>query len=294
MLPVNTKSSKALFDAIAKELRAIYPAEESKGIAFWLLEGRLGLSKVQILSDKLLTTEQQKEIATLQDDIQRLSQHEPIQYILGETWFGGLQFKVSPAVLIPRPETEELISMIIEDHKPKTGLRVLDIGTGSGCIALCLAAGLNQPEVWAMDVSEAALEISKDNAILNKLQVNFILADVLKLEPKNLSGKFDIIVSNPPYVKVAEKQLMRENVLAHEPHLALFVDDNNPLLFYKAIAELALHKLEQGGRLYFEINEAYGEATAAMLMAKGYTEVKVVKDMFGKDRMIKCKLSGTL
>jgi release factor glutamine methyltransferase len=290
MLPVNIQSSKALFDAISKELAAIYPAEESKGMTFWLLESRLGLSKVQILSDKPLTVEQQKELATLQDDVQRLAQHEPIQYVLGETWFGGLRFKVSPSVLIPRPETEELISMIIEDYRGSRGLRVLDIGTGSGCIALGLAAGLDQAEVWAMDISEAALEMAKGNAVLNGLQVYFILADVLKLEPKDLGGKFSIIVSNPPYVKMAEKELMRENVLAHEPHLALFVDDNKPLLFYDAIAELALHKLLPGGSLYFEINEAYGEATAAMLEAKGFTEVKVAKDMFGKDRMVKCKL----
>lgn len=210
----------------------------------------------------------------------------PIQYILGETLFYGLPFKVSPAVLIPRPETEELVDWIIEKTQPIT---LLDIGTGSGCIAIALKKHLQDVKISALDISGDALAIAKQNAVINKVDINFIQADALQLTEKLLPATYSVIVSNPPYITGAEKATMHQNVLANEPHIALFVPDEHALVFYEAIANYALSNLENKGLLFFEINEHLGKETVAMLNAKGFKNIVLKKDMQGKDRMICCE-----
>jgi release factor glutamine methyltransferase len=225
--------------------------------------------------------------------IQRLSKHKPIQYILGETEFFGLKFKVNKNVLIPRPETEELVQWILDDvgaSKNPSNLKILDIGTGSGCIAISLAKNLPDVEIFALDVSEKALKTARENAGLNGVNVNFIQADILNLEA--LTGKFDIIVSNPPYVREMEKVEMHRNVLENEPNLALYVKDADPLIFYGTIAKLAQVGLQNNGNLYFEINQYLAEETEDILKNTGFkTELK--KDIFGNYRMLRGRKKST-
>ena len=222
--------------------------------------------------------------------IVELQQEKPIQYITGEAWFYGLRFEVNENTLIPRPETEELVDWIIESQKSKVQsqkLEVLDIGTGSGCIPIALKANLPQANVSAIDVSEEALEVAKRNAAINKVDINFIQANILEVE--DLNCHFDIIVSNPPYVRVLEKQEIKKNVLDYEPHLALFVDDNDALLFYRKITQLALINLAPNGLLFFEINQYLGKETVILLENLGFKNIELRKDFYGNDRMIKCE-----
>ncbi|MEN9323857.1 MAG: hypothetical protein RL699_1637 [Bacteroidota bacterium] len=228
----------------------------------------------------------------------RLLTHEPIQYILGSTTFFDLPFAVTPHVLIPRPETEELVAWIVEHFSlldiyptsnfqlPTSNLnRILDIGTGSGCIAIALAKNLPMFAVSALDVSDKALEIAQLNAEKNAVQLNFICQNILKTS--HLDQKFDVIVSNPPYVRELEKHEILPNVLEHEPHLALFVADEDPLLFYRKIGELAFESLTPNGRLFVEINQYLGEATLQLFRQIGFTNVELKKDIYGNDRMIR-------
>jgi len=210
---------------------------------------------------------------------------QPIQYLTGEAHFYGLTFKVNPSVLIPRPETEELVDLVIKTVK-KSGnncATLLDIGTGSGCIAISLKFHLPKTEVFGLDTSSAALVIARFNAEAHNAEVYFIEADILTYEQDN---KYDVIVSNPPYIRELEKAGMHEQVLSHEPHLALFVSNEEPLIFYKAIARFAKNQLNQDGQLFFEINEYLGQETVAMLHEAGFSSVQLLKDMQGKDRMI--------
>jgi release factor glutamine methyltransferase len=219
-----------------------------------------------------------------------LQQEKPIQYITGEAWFYGLRFEVNENTLIPRPETEELVEWIIESQKSKVKsqkLEILDIGTGSGCIPISLKANLPQANVSAIDVSEKALEVAKRNAALNKVEINFILTNILEVE--DLNQYFDIIVSNPPYVRNLEKQEIKKNVLDYEPHLALFVEDTDALLFYRKIAQLALKNLAPNGLLFFEINQYLGKETVELLQNLGFKNIELKKDIYGNDRMIKCE-----
>ena len=219
-----------------------------------------------------------------------LQQEKPIQYITGEAWFYGLRFEVNENTLIPRPETEELVEWIIESQKSKVQSQkfdILDIGTGSGCIPIALKANLPQANVSAIDVSEEALEVAKRNAAINKVDINFIQANILEVE--DLNCHFDIIVSNPPYVRVLEKQEIKKNVLDYEPHLALFVDDNDALLFYRKITQLALKNLAPNGLLFFEINQYLGKETVILLENLGFKNIELRKDIYGNDRMIKCE-----
>jgi release factor glutamine methyltransferase len=229
-----------------------------------------------------------------------LQQEKPIQYITREAWFYGLKFEVNENTLIPRPETEELVEWIIESQKSKVQshkLEILDIGTGTGCIPIALKANLPQANVSAIDVSEKALEVAKRNAELNTVEINFIQANILevsdlsKLPTPNsqLPTNFDIIVSNPPYVRVLEKQEIRKNVLDYEPHLALFVEDNDALLFYRKIAQLAIKNLTSNGLLFFEINQYLGNETVELLQNLGFKNIELRKDFYGNDRMIKCE-----
>ncbi|MCO6148418.1 peptide chain release factor N(5)-glutamine methyltransferase [Flavobacterium sp. NRK1] len=216
--------------------------------------------------------------------VNALEKQKPIQYIFGKAHFYGLEFEVNENTLIPRPETEELVEWIIGESKHKGQINVLDIGTGTGCIAISLAKNLTDAAVSAIDVSEKALTTAKRNAQHNNTQVNFILKDILAAE--TLPQTYDVIVSNPPYVRNLEKAEIKENVLKYEPHLALFVDDNDALIFYRKIALLAKAQLSPNGRLYFEINQYLGTETVQMLEDFGFTNVVLKKDMYGNDRMV--------
>lgn len=222
--------------------------------------------------------------------LSELQQEKPIQYITGEAWFYGLQFEVNENTLIPRPETEELVEWIIESWKSENQKRihVLDIGTGSGCIPISLKTNLPQATVSAIDISEQALGVAKRNAVLNKVEINFIQTNILEVEDMN--QYFDIIVSNPPYVRNLEKQEIKKNVLEYEPHLALFVEDTDPLLFYRKIAQLTLKALTSNGRLFFEINQYLGKETVELLETVGFKNIELRKDVYGKDRMISCTI----
>ena len=270
-------------------LSAGYPSEEVESFFFRLGEAFLGMKRIDLTlyKEKELSAEQ---LNLFEDALARLQKNEPLQYILGETEFYGYPFKVNPSVLIPRPETEELVEWIIKDCKQKhpenRPIKILDIGTGSGCIAVTLAKELPFAQVVAIDVSEKALITAKQNATLNKVSVDFVKQDVIKLE--EFSEAFDIIVSNPPYVRELEKAEILANVLENEPHQALFVKDNDPLLFYRKISMLADKNLQPDGSLYFEINQYLGEETSILLEKFGFSEIILRRDLFGKDRMLKC------
>ena len=272
-------------------LEGLYPIEELKSF-FYLLAGKyLNLSRINIalqLNNELTHEEQ----SSFYKAVDRLRNHEPIQYILGETEFFGMPITVNKQVLIPRPETEELVSWIIEDVD-KNEATILDIGTGSGCIAISLAKKLNNAVVSAIDISTRAIEVAKKNTLINNVNIEFSRVDVLNFEADldlhhKWESKFDIIVSNPPYVRMQEKKLMKLNVIDHEPDIALFVEDDDPLLFYKRISELSRQYLKHNGTLYLEINEYLGVEMEKMLNEAGFKHVELKKDMFGKNRMIKC------
>ena len=272
-------------------LEDLYSIEELQSIFYLLAEKLLHLSRIDITLqlDNTLTSDEE---INFNQAIDRLKIYEPVQYILGETEFFGYPFLVNKQVLIPRPETEELVSWIIEDVDKKE-TTILDIGTGSGCIAISLAKKLNNAVVSAIDISNKAIEVAKKNALINNVNVEYSSVDVLNFEDKLVLqdkwiSKFDIIVSNPPYVRMQEKKLMQLNVIDHEPDIALFVEDDDPLLFYRRISELSRQYLKHNGTLYLEINEYLGVEMEKMLNEAGFKHVELKKDMFGKNRMIKC------
>jgi release factor glutamine methyltransferase len=281
-----------------KELDALYGKDEVGSFFNLCMEHYLNSPRFQLTLEPEFTLTK-PETNTFFQALEDLKQQKPIQYILGETEFYGLPFKVNENVLIPRPETEELVNLIISSvtsSAVEKSLRILDIGTGSGCIAIVLAKNLPNAEIFALDVSNEALKVAKQNAKLNNVQINFIETDILK-ETVDSSlwedvasremGYFDTIVSNPPYVRNQEKTEIKPNVLDNEPHLALFVEDDNPLQFYKAITEFAVNNLKLKGQLYFEINQYLGEETKALLIESNFEEVKLLKDLNGNDRMLK-------
>jgi release factor glutamine methyltransferase len=286
-------SPKTLFNHLVSEITSVYEENEAKSIVYLLLEQTLNISKTDILLDENID-----QVFDFQEIISRLKAQEPVQYIIGETEFYGRRFKVTPDTLIPRPETEELVALVLssgflvlnsESRTQNSELRILDIGTGSGCIAISMAYELPQAQVYAYDISEKALKIANENAEINEVNVIFEQADILNISPYCLSP-FSVIVSNPPYVTNAEKLEMEQNVLAYEPHLALFVEDSNPLIFYKAIAAFASKNLINKGLCVVEINQTFGLETAELFWNQGFRYVEVVKDMFGKDRFVKAIL----
>ena len=282
-------SPKTIFNYLVTEITSVYEENEAKSIVYLLLEHYLNLSKVDILLDN--NTSQSFDF---QDIIIRLRANEPIQYIIGETEFYGRKFKVTPDTLIPRTETEELVQLTVISYQLitnnfKNPIHILDIGTGSGCIAISLACELPNSQVYAYDISEEALKVARENATINNVNVFFEKVDVLSSSTVHHSP-FTVIVSNPPYVMNAEKLEMEQNVLDYEPHLALFVDDSNPLIFYKAIAEFASKNLIDKGLCIVEVNQAFGLETTELFWNQGFRSVEVVKDMFGKDRMVKAIL----
>ena len=280
-------AAKTLFNHLISEITSVYEENEAKSIVYLLLEHYLNLSKTDILLDNFVN-----QPFDFQDIIIRLKAQEPVQYIIGETEFYGRKFKVTPDTLIPRPETEELVQLVVSSWQSAVGsvaqspISVLDLGTGSGCIAISLACELPNAQVYAYDISEKVLKIAKENANRNNVNVIFEQLDILNFPPSSFPP-FSIIVSNPPYVMNAEKSEMEQNVLDYEPHLALFVEDSNPLIFYKAIAEFAFKNLIINGLCIVEINQAFGLETAELFWNQGFRYVEVVKDMFGKDRMVK-------
>jgi release factor glutamine methyltransferase len=280
---------KEFREKFTEQLIAIYPQTEIDSFFYLLLEVRFNLKRVDIALEPEMTLSETKQ-EFLAKALEGLKKQIPVQYILGKTEFYGLPFKVTPDTLIPRPETEELVDWIsteVDNESLTKEINILDIGTGTGCIAISLAKNLSNVNVFAIDVSEKALDIAKTNAKKNKVQIEFIHADILALD--SLPYQFDIIVSNPPYVRELEKKEIQPNVLENEPHLALFVDDKNPLIFYKKIAELAKKHLTKDGKLFFEINQYLGEEMSTMLTDVGFsTELR--KDIFNNDRMTKSVL----
>jgi release factor glutamine methyltransferase len=270
---------KSLFADYAADLYAIYSKQEAENLVFWMFEHYLGCERRDVHQEKEIDEIPQ----ALMDAMDRLRTGIPIQYIMQSAPFYGREFKVNPAVLIPRNETEELVHLIIQENKD-AGLNILDVGTGSGCISITLALEMDRPNILAVDISRDALDLAQSNASIHHTAINYLQLDALEQDfPTN---NLDIIVSNPPYVRESEKEKMHKNVLDHEPHLALFVTDHDPLVFYRKIAQKGKNCLKVKGKLYFEINEALGQQVQEMLLTLGYTDIRLLKDLNNKDRLI--------
>lgn len=266
-----------------RTLEPLYGNGEARAITDYVLDVCFGLSKADIMCGAVdeMTAEKTAELNKI---FGRLMEGEPVQYVLGRAEFSGRWFNVRPGVLIPRPETEELCAWITADSKASGSPKVLDIGTGSGCIAITLQLDMPESKVTAWDISADALDVARENAQQLGANVNFVKLNALNAKPE---GEWDVIVSNPPYICEKEKKDMAVNVLEHEPHTALFVPDADPLLFYRAITRLAVQTLNKVGRLYFEINPIYADDTCHMMRAEGMTAVELRSDMYGKQRMAK-------
>lgn len=281
-----TTDARLFFNYMKKEISKIYDEKEAGSVAYLLLEAFFNITKNDVLTKKPLP-ENFLDKDQLNSLFKRVKSQEPVQYITSIAHFYGKQFYVNKEVLIPRPETEELVDLIVRENK-EGGLKILDIGTGSGCIAISLAHELRNPHVYALDIHEPALKVAEKNAKDNGASITFLKNDILKENPE--LNDLDIIVSNPPYVRENEKKLMKKNVLNFEPHSALFVPNKDPLLFYKRIIQLAGSLLKKSGKLYFEINEAYGNELAKFMSDNKFTEVEIFQDFQGKERMVRGKL----
>lgn len=276
-----------------KELSPFYDAYEAESFFYLILENKHKLRQIDLALNHELTFSD-GDLAIWGGFLNELKKEVPIQYLLGKTNFYGLDFEVNENVLIPRPETEELVEWIINENKEGKSkkIKVLDIGTGSGCIAISLAKNLPNAEVYGIDVSKKAIETAKRNAINNNVDVTFMYQNILDTDV--LTCNFDIIVSNPPYVRNLEKEEIKKNVLDYEPHLALFVDDNDALVFYRKIAALAKSGLKENGKLYFEINQYLGKEMTDLLEKMDFKNIDLRKDIYDNDRMISCKVSKNL
>lgn len=274
---------------IRDTLKEMYSPEEIRNLSRWIFERVCGLTFTQqiLCKDKKIPENEKAEIRAI---VQRLARSEPLQYVFGECEFHGLRFEVNASVLIPRPETSELVERILSRHA-ETDIRVLDIGVGSGCIAVSLAKKMNGAKVAAIDVSDDALATARRNARYHRVDISFLQADVFSerlVRDVFFSSKFDVIVSNPPYITESEKVSMEANVLAYEPAQALFVPDDDPLRFYRRIAECGREWLSEGGCLYFEINPLYVLSLARLLEEMDYRNVEIIRDISGKERFIQC------
>ncbi|MDP5199682.1 peptide chain release factor N(5)-glutamine methyltransferase [Flavobacterium sp. DG2-3] len=277
-----------------KELAPFYDAYEAESFFYLILEDKHQLRQIDLALNHELTFEE-NDFVIWEELLKQLKKEVPIQYLLGKTNFYGLDFEVNENVLIPRPETEELVEWIINENagsEKSKKIKILDIGTGSGCIAISLAKNLPNAEVFGIDVSKKAIETAKRNAITNNVDVTFMLLNILETE--EFTCQFDIIVSNPPYVRNLEKEEIKKNVLDYEPHLALFVEDNDPLVFYRKIASLAHKSLRENGKLYFEINQYLGKEMFELLENMKFKDIELRKDIYDNDRMTSCKVSKTL
>lgn len=277
---------QAAFAYILEAIRPMYEPREAANIAHLVMEHITGLGKLDriIHKDGDLTPAQETQH---QQAVADLLNHRPVQHITGKSWFYGMELMVNDQVLIPRPETEELVEWVLLDHPAQPALRLLDVGTGSGCIPIALKKQWPSADIWAIDVSPTAISIAEKNAFTQHTPVRFLQQDVLAPDAQQVLPSFNIIVSNPPYIRDLERTEMQKHVYDYEPNIALFVPDNDALLFYRRIAQLAKDKLEAGGKLYFEINEALGKEVMALLEKTGFTDVQLKQDMFGKDRMVK-------
>jgi release factor glutamine methyltransferase len=276
-------SIKKVISFIKSELKDFYPANEIDSFVFLIFEQLFEYSKIKLLTSQDVEI-QEDSLIQIKRIINELKLFKPIQYILKETTFYNLKIKLKSNVLIPRPETEELVEWVIQENKNRP-IKILDIGTGSGCIAIALAKSLPQSKVYAYDISTEALKQAESNSKLNKVAIVTKQLDILN--PKLIKEKFDIIVSNPPYITEKEKQLMHKNVLDYEPNLALFVPNENPLIFYKAIIKFGLLNLKSNGKIYLEINESFGKETAQLFEEEKFYDIQLKKDINGKDRMLK-------
>jgi len=275
---------------ILDQLSPCYSREEIESISRLIFEKVLGLSAIQVHLN-LNKTISAANLTQIKDILNRLIRFEPIQYILGETEFYGTKIKVNSAVLVPRQETEELADWIIKDFSKLTP-NILDIGTGSGCIPIALVKNLPGATAVGWDISIDALAVAKDNAICNNVNIDFQYADILKSVYPSSTTSFDVIVSNPPYVTTLDQLSMNKNVLNYEPHIALFVADNDPLIFYRIISELAPSLLKSEGHIYFEINEKYGTEIMNLLTSKGFLNIILKRDINGRARMVRGRLPG--
>ena len=275
---------KELINHITAQLEVAYPKDEAQALAWWIVEEETSLSRSQLICGCKDTTFSPH----MQEIVTRLLHFEPIQYIFGHTLWNGLDLKVTPATLIPRPETAELVEKVERLKVKGERLKVLDIGTGSGCIAIGLKKAHHEWQVTGIDISEDAIEVAKENAKRNGVEVEFKVADIFGIQNTEyrLQTDFEIVVSNPPYICESEKSSMRPNVLAYEPASALFVPDNDPLKFYRRIAELKMGKY-----LFFEINEAYPQELADMLKELGYEDIQITNDIYGKPRIIEARMA---
>lgn len=284
-----TYFAKELSDELIKKISSQYDKREAFEIISILFYDMFQLTKTDILTNKsFLIDAHQKHV--LEQSIERLKDNEPIQHITNTAYFYDLKFKVNKHVLIPRQETEELVALILKDFKDTPDLSILDIGAGSGCISITLAKHLLNPSILAIDCSENAFDVMKTNAYRHKVKLSYLNTDIITDKIELGEQKFDIVVSNPPYITEEEKNEMHENVLQHEPHLALFVPNDDPLLFYRTIAQKGKILLQPGGKLYFEINQYFGPETKELVKNIGYQEVKLVQDLNGNDRMISATL----
>lgn len=281
-------SSKKLFQYVFDKLKIEEPEEERSAITYLILEKLFGIAKAEVIVDRSLNlmVKQHRELLQF---IERVNNNEPLQYILGEAEFYGRKFYVDLTVLIPRPETEELVDLIIKENRGKK-IKFLDIGTGSGCIPVTLSRELKETKAYAIDVDPRTIKTARQNAIKFEVDVEFMLIDILSEDIPN--GPYDVIVSNPPYIRESERQGLKENVKEHEPSKALFVKDDDPLLFYRRIAELSRIVLKDAGRLYFEVHEDFGEDVKIMLEVLDYGEVQLIKDLNEKDRIVRASWSN--
>tara|TARA_R110002073_G_scaffold40547_5_gene115076 strand:+ start:187156 stop:188001 length:846 start_codon:yes stop_codon:yes gene_type:complete len=270
-----------------KDLKELYPLNEINSMCNLLFFDQLGLNTIDLALQPNIILKQ-NDLDFFLSALSALQQEKPVQYILGKTEFYGLKFNVNNNVLIPRPETEELVDWIVKETDKKQDLSILDIGTGSGCIAISLAKHLPKASVTGLDISEEALKTTEKNATINQVHIQLIKKNILELTPEKL--QFDIIVSNPPYVRELEKREIKNNVLLHEPHLALFVENDNPLLFYEKVADFAKKQLNKNGILYLEINQYLSTETVNLLKLKGFQNIDLRKDIFDNYRMIKATL----
>jgi release factor glutamine methyltransferase len=273
------------------ELAGLYPVRELDHLIYMVIECLFGYSKTDLIlrSDEPVILKKQKDVEEI---IRRMKNHEPIQHIINKAFFMGIQLKSDHRALIPRQETEELVGWIMEDCNGME-VEIADIGTGSGCISIILAKELSKSKLSAIDVSHSALDLAKENARLHDVELNYIQGDILRWRKndtlKELEQQFDVIVSNPPYIQRCDAVNLPKNVLDYDPEEALFVNTDDPLVFYRAIANWSLHALKPGGSLYLEVNERFGKEVTTLLLNNGYSDVILKRDLHDKDRMIRCK-----
>ncbi|GAC1383300.1 MAG: peptide chain release factor N(5)-glutamine methyltransferase [Ginsengibacter sp.] len=273
------------FNYFKKELEQIYSTSESENITDWVFESVTGLKR----GDRLLRKSDnlsEKDTTQLRDALTRLKDHEPIQYVLGESWFYKEKFRVSRDVLIPRPETEELISWALSEISKDDKLDILDIGTGSGCIPIIMKKYLPKSIVKSIDISEKAINVAKDNARQLNVDVEFICTNFINDSNWSTMGQYDVIISNPPYIPISEVRTLRKNVTDYEPGLALFVEDSYPLLFYKKIIDFSILHLYKSGKIFVEIHEDHAVNTLNLFEVYEFAKVEIRNDIYGKERMI--------